>query len=142
MRTTHPAVVTAAVIVGAAVGTTGRATLGHALPTADGGVPWATLLANAVGALLLGILVEWIARIGDAGGWRLARMGLGTGVMGGFTTYSSFAVETTHLLEGGHVAIGVGYALGSLVVGIVCAGAGLWIGGRLPHPASREAVAS
>ncbi|WNM27668.1 CrcB family protein [Demequina capsici] len=142
MRANHPAVVTAAVIVGAAVGTTGRATLGHALPTASSGVPWATLIANAVGAFLLGVLVEWIARIGDTGSWRLARMGIGTGVMGGFTTYSSFALETTRLLEGGHAAVGLGYALGSLLVGIVCAGAGLWVGGRLPRPASRQAVAS
>lgn len=142
MKATHPAVVTAAVIVGAAVGTTGRALLGHALPTADGAIPWATLLANIVGAFLLGILVDWIARIGDVGGWRLARMGLGTGVMGGFTTYSAFAVETTRLLEGGHVWAGLAYPVGSLLLGIVAAGLGMWVGGRLPLPGRNRAVAT
>ncbi len=142
MKATHPAVVTAAVIIGAAVGTTGRALLGHAIPTADGGVPWATLLANAVGAFLLGILVDWIARIGDTGGWKLARMGLGTGVMGGFTTYSAFAVETSRLLENGHLWVGLAYPVGSLLLGILSAGAGLWVGGRLPLPVRSSAVAT
>ena len=63
---------------------------------------------------------------------RYLRLGLGTGVMGGYTTYSSFAVETVRLFgEGGAaVFVGIGYALGSVVLGLAAAFAGMWLAAR------------
>jgi len=83
-----------AVAVGGAVGCLARYGIGLALPTPPTGWPTGTFLANLAGALLLGLLLEGLARTGPDTGWRqLARLGLGTGLLGAFTTYSTLAVE-------------------------------------------------
>lgn len=118
------------IFLGGTVGTFLRATLEDAAPAAPHGVPWTTLTINVVGALLLGVLLESLARIGPDTGWhRSARLGLGTGVLGGFTTYSTFALETVQRLTAGAYLIGVGYAVASVVLGIGAAA----IGYRLAH---------
>ncbi|HQY32960.1 CrcB family protein [Actinotalea sp.] len=85
-----------------------------------GGFPTATLVENVVGALLLGALLETLLRRGEEGQrGRLLRLGLGTGVLGGFTTFSSLALEVTVLLgDGAWVVAGV-YATASLVLGVL-----------------------
>jgi CrcB protein len=117
-----------AVFVGGACGTAIRALLGDAFPHADGSWPWTTFCINVIGALLLGFLLEALVRSGeDRGGRRLARLGVGTGVLGGFTTYSTFMVETTGLpwlLAGG-------YVVATVVLGAVAA----WVGIRLAKAA-------
>jgi fluoride exporter len=68
----------------------------------------------------------------DDTGWRRAvRVGCGTGLVGGFTTYSTFILEVERLLQGGHAAVGVLYALVSVVAGLAAAGAGIAIAGAL-----------
>ena len=118
------------VAAGAAIGTAIRATLELAYPAQPGEWPWATFLINIAGSLLLGILLESLARSGDDTGWRqTARLALGTGVLGGFTTYSTFTIEIDQLARSGHLILGASYALVSVVAGVVAAGAGVTFAG-------------
>lgn len=83
----------ALVALGGALGAVARYALSLALPVGDG-IPVATLTANLAGAFLLGLITFWLAGRGtDTGGRRNARLFFGTGVLGGFTTYSLLAVE-------------------------------------------------
>jgi len=119
----------ALVAAGGSVGVLVRAALAQTLPAAPGGWPWTTWAVNVVGSLLLGALLGVLGRGPDAGRRRAVRLGVGTGVLGGFTTYSTFAVEVDTLVTGGY-AVGVAYALVSVVVGVAAAAAGLLLGGR------------
>jgi CrcB protein len=108
------------------VGTALRAVTEAALPTA--GLPVATFGINVLGSFLLGALLEALRHRGtDTGARRLLRLGLGTGLLGGFTTYSTFAVETVALPP----ALGAGYLVSSLVLGAAAALAGILLGRRL-----------
>lgn len=78
----------------------------------DGAFPWATLLVNLLGAVLIGALAEVAGRT-DALSTE-ALLFLKTGVCGGFTTFSTFSLETVELLEGGRLALGAAYAGASL----------------------------
>ncbi len=123
---------TVVVFVGGTLGTGVRAALEAAFPAPPGGWPWATFLINLSGAFLLGLLLETLGRRGpDAGARRLLRLGLGTGIMGGYTTYSTFALETVRLLDAGAVFAGLCYALGSVLLGLVAAWAGTLIAIRM-----------
>jgi CrcB protein len=122
------------IFLGAAVGTTARSLLQSAYPTGAGEWPLATFWINVGGSLLLGALLEGIAESGRDNGWRRGlRLGLGTGVMGGFTTYSTFSVETVLLLRSGQWWLGVGYALASVIAGV----AGALLGVRLVRWSTR-----
>lgn len=92
-----------AVAVGGAVGATGRWAIGEVLPTEPGVWPWATLLVNVLGSLVIGFAVRGIDR--DSLWWALAV----TGVLGGFTTFSALAVELNDLVEAERTAIAVAY---------------------------------
>lgn len=129
----------ALIFVGGALGTGIRASLEDAAPADPSGVPWATLTINVIGSLLLGLLLETLARTGaDAGRRRAARLTLGTGVLGGFTTYSTFAVETVQRLGHGAAVVGVAYAVGSIVLGAAAAAAGIAGGRRIGRRAGPE----
>ena len=120
------------VFVGGAVGTAIRARLETSFPTPTGGWPWATFWINLSGALVLGLLLESLLLSGPDRGWRRrVRLGVGTGVMGGYTTYSTFIVEIDQLLRGGHPWTGTAYAVGSVALGIGCALAGITLARRL-----------
>ena len=124
-RSTPLARLAGLVALGGMVGTTARAQLEAAFPTPAGGWPWATFAINLVGSLVLGVLLESLLRSGSDTGWRRAcRLGCGTGIIGGFTTYSTFVLEVEELLRGGHTAVAVAYPLVSVVVGVVVAGVG------------------
>jgi CrcB protein len=92
-------------------------------PIAASTFPWATLTVNVVGSLLMGMLVGWLARH-SAGGesWRLL---LGVGVLGGYTTFSSFAMEFGLFVERGQLGLGALYVGLSLLVGFGALFAGL-----------------
>ena len=121
-----------AVAVGGAVGCLARYGIGLALPTPPTGWPTGTFLANLAGALLLGLLLEGLARTGPDTGWRqLARLGLGTGLLGAFTTYSTLAVELDLLVRDGTAALAAGYAVASTLGGLIAAGAGIALAGAL-----------
>lgn len=109
----------ALVAVGGALGTAARDLLSLAAP-AGGGIAWVIFWINVSGAVALGFLIESLARRGpDVGARRTARLVLGTGFLGGFTTYSTLAVGTAALLADGRWGAGVGSALLTVVVGAV-----------------------
>lgn len=115
----------ALVAVGGAVGSLARFGVGELLGTASG-FPIGTLTVNLVGAFALGVLLEWLAvRGSDAGHRRAARLLLGTGFLGGFTTYSALAVETDALLRDGRLGLALTYALVTVMVGLVASVAGV-----------------
>ena len=123
----------ALVAAGGCAGTLVRAALERAWPASPGHLPVTTLALNVVGALALGLL------LGALGGGRpRLRLALGTGVLGGLTTHSTFILESHRLLtsggDGGHPVLGAAYLVGSMVAGLVAAGLGLWLAGRLRHP--------
>jgi CrcB protein len=91
-------------------------------------VPIGTLVVNVTGSFVLGALLATLAVRGDAGRRREARLLLGTGFLGGYTTYSALAVETETLLRDGHVGIGATYAIGSVLLGVAAALAGVAAG--------------
>lgn len=123
--------------LGGAVGTAVRAALESAFPAPSGTWPWTTFGINLLGALVLGALLEALALTGPDTGWRrVLRLGGGTGVIGGFTTYSTFGVESDLLLAGDHLGVGVGYGVGSIVLGALAALAGMALAGRVARTVS------
>lgn len=123
----------ALVAAGGCAGTLVRAALERAWPASPGHLPVTTLALNVVGALALGLL---LGALGE--GRPRLRLALGTGVLGGLTTHSTFILESHRLLtssgDGGHPVLGAAYLVGSMVAGQVAAGLGLWLAGRLRHP--------
>ena len=79
----------------------------------DHGFPWATLLVNYVGAVLLTIIVLYIKHHDNPSWWW--RPALGTGFCGGFTTYSAFAVKIDQYLNANNYRAVISYALASLL---------------------------
>jgi fluoride exporter len=105
---------------GGAVGTGARYLLSTHWPAAVGAWPVATLVENLVGAFLLGLLLEALVRRGsESSRGRLVRLGVGTGVLGGFTTFSALALELERLLAVQAWGVAVGYAVTSLVAGVL-----------------------
>ncbi|SNR71432.1 fluoride efflux transporter CrcB [Blastococcus mobilis] len=107
--------------LGGALGALARWGLTEVLPS-PGGWPVATLLVNLTGCFLLGALLAGLATRSSEPSW--ARPFLGVGVLGGYTTYSAFAVEVVRLADGGALTLAVGYMLLSLVGGIAAVGLG------------------
>lgn len=106
-----------AVFVGGAAGTGARYGL-ESVPSGDW--PWPTFAVNVSGAFLLGVLLEALLRRGpETGRGRLLRLGLGTGLLGGYTTYSALALEVQQLVEQGSAGLAVGYALASVSLGLL-----------------------
>ncbi|KFI45659.1 protein CrcB [Bifidobacterium bohemicum] len=94
--------------------------------------PWITMMVNLVGCFLLGCLTVVMASFGaDSGAWRRVRLVVGTGAIGGFTTYSTFVLEGTTRVMSGAVAQGLAYLVACVGLGLVCAWAGLVVGGVL-----------
>ena len=131
----------ALVVAGGCAGTLVRAALERAWPAAPGHLPVTTPVLNIVGALALGLL---LGALGD--GRPRLRLALGTGVLGGLTTHSTFILESHRLLtssgEAGHPALGAAYLVGSIVAGMVAAGLGLWLAGRLRRPGRTDGADS
>lgn len=104
----------AAVAVGGALGALLRWSLGEALP--DGaGFPWTTFAINVSGSLVLAALPA-IAAVRRS---QLLAVGLGTGVLGGFTTLSTCSEQTRTLLADGRTALAAAYILGTLAACLV-----------------------
>lgn len=122
------------VLIGGAIGTAVRASLAEAFPPADGAWPWATFAVNVVGSFLLGALVAVVSGR-EVDRIRYVRPALGAGVLGGFTTYSTFAVEVDRMLEGGAIGLGLAYGVLSVVLGVLAAAAGVLLGGGIAPPA-------
>jgi CrcB protein len=115
-----------AVFAGGTAGTALRAVVGLLAPPVDA-VPVATIGINVLGAFALGAL---LAALAGRGTGRRLRLLLGTGVLGGFTTFSALAVDTAVLLDGRRLPEAVAYGLGSVLAGILAAALGERLGRR------------
>ncbi len=124
------------VFVGGAGGTTLRYLLEAAFGPGPGEWPWVTLAINVLGSFLLGALTTALTRHRDPRRGQQLRWSLGTGAIGGFTTYSTFVLEVHHLALDGHVLVGAGYAVGSIVLGVAAAYGGVVLAG--PRGAGRR----
>lgn len=114
------------VMGGGAVGAALRYQLGrfstHMLGTA---YPWGTLAANLIGGLAMGLLAGWLARSDLAG--EQMRLLLGVGVLGGFTTFSAFSLETFLMIERGETIMALGYIVLSVAGAIAALAAGMFV---------------
>lgn len=90
-----------------------------------GSFPAATLTVNIVGCLAIGLMVGWLE--GRQGGGQTTRLLWVTGVLGGFTTFSAFSVETVHLVERNELAQAFANVALQVVLGIAAAWVGLAI---------------
>lgn len=110
--------------LGGFVGANARYWLGAWLDGRFLPMPWPTFVINALGSLLIGIVVGSSPREG----WRLL---VAVGLLGGFTTFSTFSLEAFTLLEAGERGQALLYVLASVVVGVVLAGVGMTLGRAL-----------
>ncbi|MGC4390478.1 MULTISPECIES: fluoride efflux transporter CrcB [unclassified Agrobacterium] len=120
----------ALVATGGAIGSVFRYLVGVlSVRLAGPNFPWGTLAVNVAGSFLIGLLVELVARRLNAS--MEMRLFLVTGVLGGFTTFSSFSLDTVALFERGALGLSAVYVLASLVVSIAAVFAGLALGRNL-----------
>ncbi|MEU4711063.1 CrcB family protein [Nocardia salmonicida] len=119
-----------AVAVGGLIGAPARYGLGIAFPhSSSGHWPVTTFAINIVGAFVLGVLLEALARLGPDAGWRQrVRLCMGTGLIGSFTTYSTLAVDTDLLLRARYPWSAITYSLGTVIAGLVATAAGVGVG--------------
>jgi CrcB protein len=111
------------VAVGGVLGSLGRAGMSVVVPHATGTWPWSTLIVNVAGSGALAFLVVALSlRLPLT---RAPRMLLGTGLIGGFTTFSTFAVDVVDLSHGGEHVLAAGYVLATVAGTLAAAGIGL-----------------
>jgi fluoride exporter len=87
--------------------------------------PWATLAANVIGGLVMGLFAGWLAA--RALGGEQVRLFFAVGVLGGFTTFSAFSLETVLMIERGQSAAALGYVLASVVASVGALALGLTV---------------
>lgn len=97
----------ATIAVGGATGAGARYLIGEGWPTPAGDFPVSTLAINVLGCALIGVLMVLITEVWSR--QRLIRPFLGTGVLGGFTTFSTYTVDIQRLVAGAHVDIALLY---------------------------------
>jgi CrcB protein len=109
----------AAVALGGALGASARYGVGLLLPHSPGTFPLGTLLVNAVGGFLIGVLIDAVATR------PLLRPFAITGILGGFTTFSTYAVDAEQLLAAGRLALAGAYLVATLGGALVATWLGL-----------------
>jgi fluoride exporter len=117
------------VALGGAVGAATRYGVSLAFGSRAEAWPWATFSINVVGSLLIGVLAGWLSARADGGEpWRLL---LGVGVLGGFTTFSAYSLETLRLLERQNYMGAASYSVGSVIAGLAAVAIGIAIARRV-----------
>ncbi|WP_407703365.1 fluoride efflux transporter FluC [Streptomyces triticirhizae] len=127
-----PPTVLAVVAVGGSLGALARYGAALRWPTPPGAFPWTTLVVNVLGCLLIGCLLVVLTEVPAP--HPLLRPFLATGVLGGFTTLSTHAVDVETLLRDGRVAAGLGALGGTLVLALLAVTLGAWGARRLVRP--------
>ncbi len=111
------------VFLGAGVGGVLRHALNNALPKLFGGAyPYATPIINITGSMAMGFLIGWLAFKAGASWSQHVRLFVATGILGGYTTFSTFSLETVLLLERNDFGAAFAYVFGSVLFGVL----GLW----------------
>lgn len=118
----HPAAVLAAVSAGGVLGALARAGLSAALPHDPAGFPWPTFAVNLSGCLLIGVLMAVLAKRTKPP--VLARPFLGVGVLGGYTTFATHAVEARQLAADGAATTALAYLAATLAGALLA----VWVG--------------
>ncbi|SEG90178.1 camphor resistance protein CrcB [Actinacidiphila yanglinensis] len=129
---THPATVLAVIAVGGAIGACARYGAALLWPTATDAFPWTTFGVNAVGCAVIGVFMVLITDVWTA--HPLVRPFFGTGVLGGFTTFSTYASDVRGLVDHGHPRPALGYLALTAAVAL----AAVWAGAN----ATRRVVAA
>jgi CrcB protein len=114
-----------AVAIGAAVGGVARYLIGQVFAQKFGpGFPYGTLFINVTGSFLIGVVAE-LATSRAFGVTPLVRVFAATGILGGYTTFSTFSLDSLVLVSDGAALLAALYAAGSVALGLVAAYAGL-----------------
>lgn len=127
--------VLAVIAAGGMLGASARYGIAQLVPPRPGRFPWATWWTNLSGSFLLGLLLVLILERFPP--TRYVRPFLATGILGAFTTMSTYQVETVLLIKDGHARTGIAYGLGSVLAGIGLAYTGI-LTGRLARPRHPE----
>ncbi len=127
----------ALIAAGGAVGSAARYGVAEALPHEPGEVAWSTFAVNVTGGFLLGLLMVFVLDLWPPS--RYLRPFFGVGVLGGFTTFSTYMLDTHALLAAGEVVAALTYVLGTLVVGIAAVWLGVFAARCLNPPPGRDA---
>ena len=124
------AAVILAVAAGGALGSVARYLLSTLLRGAAPGFPWGTLAVNVVGGLTMGAITAYaLAKPGALSD--TLRLGLTTGILGGFTTFSAFSVETLLLWRDGSSTAAFANIAGNVTLSLAACAIGLWLGRHL-----------
>jgi len=114
------------VALGGVLGALARWGISLGLPHAPGTWPWATVTVNLTGCLVIGALLAVLLARYPAHPW--LRPFLATGVLGGYTTFSTFAVDAVQLVEAGRSGVALAYLLVSVLGGLLAVVVGLTLG--------------
>jgi CrcB protein len=131
---THGSVL-AVIALGGGLGSIARYGLGTVLPTLPGQFPWGTFTINVSGCFLIGVLMVLITEVASA--HRLIRPFVGVGVLGGFTTFSTYTAEIRGILQPGTAAIALVYLAGTLICAMLAVVAGVWLTRSATRPWQR-----
>jgi CrcB protein len=111
------------IAAGGALGALARLGLATAWPHTPGQFPWATLITNVSGCFLIGVLMVLIGEVWSA--HRLIRPFLGVGVLGGFTTFSTYTGDVLQLINAGAARTGLLYLVGTVLAALVAVSLGI-----------------
>ena len=118
----------AVIAVGGVLGAEARYGVGRLVTHSATALPWSTILINVTGSLLLGVLMGVIE---TRGAHRLLRPFVGVGILGGYTTFSTFAVDTDRLLHAHRVAVACGYLATTVLACLAAVTAGFQLARRI-----------
>lgn len=125
----------AAAAAGGALGALARHAVATVSPHPAGAFPWATFLVNVTGCLLTGILTVLLSELTPAR--RLLRPFLTVGVLGGFTTYSTYALDTHQLLDAGQLPLAAVHLLSTVAAALCAVAVGTALAGRVVNRRGR-----
>ncbi|WP_327245530.1 fluoride efflux transporter CrcB [Streptomyces sp. NBC_01320] len=117
------------IALGGAAGATARYWASLIWVTPPGGFPWTTLVVNVLGCAVIGVFMVLISDVWAA--HRLVRPFFGTGVLGGFTTFSTYAADIERLVDSGRARTGIAYLGLTLLAALAAVWSAVWVTRRV-----------